>query len=144
MTTYSIGEVAKITGMTTHTLRYYEKEGLLPNIHKNSAGLRRFNDKDMAWLAILECLKSTGLPLKEIKHYLELSKEGDATLQERLRIFQKQKKHLEEQIRALHENMEKINFKIKYYEAALKDGEKDVLNKNNDLRQEGERLFNKI
>lgn len=141
MTTYSIGEVAQKTGLTTYTLRFYEKEGLLPNIRKNSAGLRRFSEDDLNWLSILECLKSTGLPLKEIKHYLELSKKGDATLHERMQIFKRQKNRLEEQIKVLQSNMEKIDFKIKYYQAALKDGEKEVFNKNSQLKDECKRLF---
>ena len=139
--TYSIGEVAKQIGVSTHTLRFYDKEGLLPDVHKNSAGLRRFTQEDVNWLKIMECLKSTGLPLKEIKHYLQLSKLGDATLQERLQIFQKQKQRLEEQIKELKNNMERINFKIKYYKAALHDGEADVFSKNDELQQERERLF---
>lgn len=141
MITYSIGEVAKKTGLSTYTLRFYEKEGLLPNIRKNSAGLRRFSEDDLNWLSVLECLKSTGLPLKEIKRYLELSKQGDATLQERMQIFERQKKRLDEQIKVLQSNMEKINFKIKYYQAAIKDGEKEVFNKNSSLKAERNRLF---
>ena len=141
MTTYSIGEVAKKTGLSTYTLRFYEKEGLLPNIRKNSAGLRRFSDDDLGWLAILDCLKSTGLPLKEIKRYFELSKLGDATLRERMQIFERQKNRLEEQIKVLQRNMEKINFKIKYYQAALRDGEKEVFSKNSQLDAERNRLF---
>ena len=141
MTTYSIGEVAKKTGLSTYTLRFYEKEGLLPNIRKNSAGLRRFSDDDLGWLSVLDCLKSTGLPLKEIKHYLELVKHGDVTLQERMHIFEQQKKRLEEQIKVLQSNMEKIDFKIRYYQAAIRDGEKDVFNKNSKLKAERNRLF---
>jgi len=139
--TYSIGEVAKQLGVSTHTLRFYDKEGLLPNVHKNSAGLRRFTQDDINWLKVMECLKSTGLPLKEIKYYLQLSKLGDATLQERLQIFQKQKQRLEQQIKDLQSNMERINFKIKYYKAAINDGEAAVFAKNGDLQQERERLF---
>lgn len=141
MITYSIGEVAKKTGLSTYTLRFYEKEGLLPNIRKNSAGLRRFSENDLNWLSVLDCLKSTGLPLKEIKRYLELSKQGDATLKERMQIFERQKKRLDEQIKVLQSNMEKINFKIKYYQAAIKDGEKEVFNKNSSLEAERNRLF---
>ena len=140
ITTYSIGEVAKLTGLSTYTLRFYEKEGLLPNIRKNSAGLRRFSEQDLAWLEILDCLKSTGLPLKEIKHYLELSKK-DNTVEERMLIFLRQKQRLEQQIQALQENMEKINFKIKYYEAAIKDGKSQVFSKNKALKDECNRLF---
>lgn len=141
MNTYSIGETAAKTGLSTHTLRFYEKEGLLPNIRKNSAGLRRFSEEDLNWLSIVGCLKSTGLPLKDIKRYLELSQKGDETLEERLQIFENQKNRLNEQIKLLQDNMEKINFKIKYYQAALQDGEKEVYNKNSNLKNERERLF---
>ncbi len=141
MKTYSIGEVAKRVGVTTYTLRFYEKEGLLPHIHKNSAGIRRFSEQDLNWLEIVECLKSTGLPLKEIKHYLELIKDGDSTLKERMQIFLAQKARLEHQIKALRDNMEKINFKIKYYKAAIKDGESQVYEKNEALKAERNRLF---
>lgn len=141
---YRIGEVAEILGITTYTLRYYEKERLLPRIRKNSAGLRCFTPEDLNWLQILECLKSTGLPLKEIRHYLELSQKGDATLNERLQIFQKQKNRLEKQISDLQVNMEKINFKIKYYEQALQKGEKNVYSNNQAFAKERDRLFKKI
>lgn len=141
MKTYSIGEVAAKTGLSTYTLRFYEKEGLLPNIRKNSAGLRRFSEDDLGWLYILDCLKSTGLPLKEIRHYFELIKRGDETLAERLQIFENQKIRLEKQIEILQNNMEKINFKIKYYQAAMRDGEKNVFDKNLSLKEERKRLF---
>lgn len=141
MNTYSIGEIAAKTGLSTHTLRFYEKEGLLPNIRKNSAGLRRFSEEDLNWLTVVGCLKSTGLPLKEIKHYLDLSQKGDETLEERLQIFEKQKNRLNEQIKLLQDNMEKINFKIKYYQEALISGEKEVYNKNAELKNERRRLF---
>lgn len=141
MTTYSIGEVAQRTGLTTYTLRYYEKEGLLPRIHKNMSGARRFNDHDLECLDVLECLKSTGLPLKEIKLYMELRQKGDITLKDRLQIFLRQKKRLEEQFQALNESMDKINFKIKYCEAAMEVGEDKVFEKNSELEAECKRLF---
>ncbi|MBR4106213.1 MAG: MerR family transcriptional regulator [Alphaproteobacteria bacterium] len=140
---YSIGQVAKITGLTTHTLRYYDKFGLLPSVGKNSAGLRRFTDDDLRWLNILECLKSTGLQLKDIKHYIDLSKQGDASLQERYQILLKQKKRVEEEMLKLKSNMEKLDFKIKYYETALKYGEKQVYNHNSYLRDAKDKLFKK-
>ena len=69
---YTIGQVARRMGVTAHTLRFYDKEGLLPNVRKNSAGIRRFSEEDLNWLGVLECLKSTGMQLKDIKHYLEI------------------------------------------------------------------------
>lgn len=141
---YSIGQVAKITGLTTHTLRYYDKLGLLPTVGKNSAGLRRFTDDDLRWLNILECLKSTGLQLKDIKHYIDLSKQGDNSLQERYQIFLKQKQRVEEEMLKLKSNMEKLEFKIKYYETALKCGEANVYSQAPELLKSRNRLFKKF
>ena len=80
---YSIGEVSKITGLTTHTLRYYDKEGLLPYIRKLKNGIREFSGDDLNWIKIIECLKSTRLQFKEIKKYIDFHEQGDKTLTER-------------------------------------------------------------
>ena len=104
---YSIGQVAKKTGLTTHTLRYYEKEGLLPFIKKSGSGLRVFSETDLDWLALIECLKGTGMPLKDIKQYIDWFIEGDATLHKRLDMFVRQKQKLEEQMAQLQKHMEK-------------------------------------
>jgi len=141
MKTYSIGEIAKFMGLTTHTLRFYDKEGLLPNVRKNSAGIRRFTEEDIDWLLVLDCLKSTGLPLKEIRHYFELAQQGSATLKERHDMFINQKQRIEQQMEALKRNMEKINFKIKYYEEAIKNGEENVFQMNKHLAEEKKRIF---
>ena len=141
MTTYSIGNVAKRTGLSTYTLRFYEKEGLLPTIYKNSAGLRRFSEQDLRWLKMIERLKSTGMSLKDIKHYLDLYKKGATTVLDRKKMILEQKAHLEEQMKALQENIERINFKIKYYEAAEEVGESRVFEKYPELKAEFERLF---
>ena len=141
MKTYSIGEVAKMMSVTTHTLRFYDKEGLLPNVRKNSAGLRRFTEDDINWLLILDCLKATGLPLKEIRHYIELAKQGSKTLSERREMFIHQKERVKQQMEVLSKNMEKIDFKIKYYDEAIKNGEENVYLKNKHLAEEKKRLF---
>ena len=64
---YSIGQVSKKTGLGVHTLRYYEKEGLLPFVSKTSSGLRTYSDNDLGWIKMIECLKATGMPLTGIK-----------------------------------------------------------------------------
>lgn len=89
---YSIGEAAKMVGLTAHTLRFYDKEGLLPFVKKTSSGLRAFTESDIEWLKIIECLKGTGLPLKQIKQYIDWCMEGDATIPQRLNMFIEQKK----------------------------------------------------
>ena len=139
---YSIGQVAQRTGLSTHTLRYYEKEGLLPFVKKSGSGLRVFSDSDLGWLAMIECLKETGMSLKGVKQYMYWYIEGDETLQNRLDMFRAQKTHIEEQIAQLQKHMEKINYKIKLYEEAVKKGSLDIASANKRLREERNRLFN--
>ena len=65
--TYTIGEMAKILGVTTSTLRYYDKEGVIPFVERSEGGQRIFKDDDISWLRVIECMKKTGMPLKDIK-----------------------------------------------------------------------------
>ncbi len=119
---YSIGQAAKKSGLTAHTLRYYEKEGLLPFVKKTSSGLRVFSETDLGWLSMIECLKDTGMPLKGIKQYIDWFIEGDATLPQRLEMFKTQKAKIEEQIVQYQKHLEKIKYKIKLYEEAVRLG----------------------
>lgn len=138
---YSIGQVAKKLGLTAHTLRYYNKEGLLPYVKKGSSGARVFDDEDIDWLIIVECLKGTGMKLKDIKKYINLCQEGDSTVGMRLELFRQQKKQLEEKLKQLQGYMEKIDFKIAYYAEAVANGGVDECKKNKCLMAEKERLF---
>lgn len=138
---YTIGQVAKKLGWTAHTLRYYDKEGLLPFVKKGSSGARIFEEDDIDWLLILECLKATGMQLKDIKKYMDLCLVGDATLQERLNMFKKQRIKIEEQMLQLNQYMEKIDFKIAYYTEAVKNGSTDIYEKNKCLAEAKKRIF---
>ena len=138
---YSICQVAQKIGLTTHTLRYYDKEGLLPFVHKNSAGLRVFSEEDIDWLVVIECLKGTGMQLKDIKQYIDWCQEGDKTISKRLEMFKRQKHKLEEQQKLLRQYMEKINYKIAYYTEAEAKGSIDEAKKNQFLTAEKERIF---
>lgn len=122
---YSIGQVAKKTGLGVHTLRYYEKEGLLPLVRKSGSGLRIYSDSDIGWLGMIECLKGTGMTLKGIKQYIDWYIEGDSTLEQRLEMFKRQKVKLEEQLAELQKNMAKIDYKISLYTEAVKVGSLD-------------------
>ena len=115
---YSIGQVAKKTGLGVHTLRYYEKEGLLPFVRKSGSGLRIYSDSDIGWLGMIECLKG-------IKQYIDWYIEGDSTLEQRLEMFKRQKVKLEEQLAELQKNMAKIDYKISLYTEAVKVGSLD-------------------
>lgn len=88
---YTVGEMAKMAGITASTLRYYDKEGLLPPIERTSGGIRMFREEDVEWLHLIECLKKTGMPLKEIKLFVDWVKEGDSTIQSRLELIDRQR-----------------------------------------------------
>lgn len=117
---YSIAEVAERTNLTAHTLRYYEKEGLLPFVHRSDSGNRDFIDKDLEWLELICCLKKTGMPIKKIKEYIELCLEGDSTLEVRRQIFLNHREEVVNGIADLQKNLEKIDCKINYYHSACK------------------------
>ena len=134
-------QVAKKMGLTAHTLRYYDKEGLLPFVKKNSSGLRMLSDEVIDRLVVIEWLKGSGMQLKDIKQYIDWCQEGDATIGRRLEMFKRQKAKLEEQLRQLQQYMEKINYKIAYYTEAAAKGSVDQAQKNKNLAAERERIF---
>ncbi|MDO7908770.1 MerR family transcriptional regulator [Paenibacillus sp. JX-17] len=123
---YSISEAAKELDLTPYTLRYYDKEGLLPFVERTSSGIRRFKKSDIDALKIIECLKSTGMPIKEIKHFIDWCSAGDSTLQQRYDMFIERKAAVEAQMRELQKTMEVIEHKCFYYKSALEAGTEDI------------------
>lgn len=119
---YSIGEVSKLTGLSVPTLRYYDKEGLIPNINRNENGLRDFSEQDLGTINIVTCIKGAGASIKEIREYMELCQLGDSTLELRKQFFIEKKSDIEEQMRQLNEIMKTVEMKIKYYEDAIEAG----------------------
>lgn len=123
---YTVGEMAKCLGVPSSTLRYYDKEGLLPFVERSSNGIRVFHERDYEWLQIISCLKKTGMSLKDIRKYISLAMEGDGTIDERLELFKNQRKALEAQMAELQCAMDVLNFKCWYYETAKKAGTVEV------------------
>lgn len=126
MRTYTIGDAAKIMGVAPSTLRYYDKEGLLPFVERDANGRRVFKEADFEWLANINCMKNAGAPIADIRRYAELCRQGDATLQERLQIFLDRKRIVQEQMEALNCLMETIDHKIWYYNKAIEAGTESV------------------
>ena len=81
---YTVGEMAKLLGVTASTLRYYDKEGLLPFVERSSGGIRMFRESDIEWLRVIECMKKAGMSIKDIRQYIELALKGDDTIELRL------------------------------------------------------------
>ena len=138
---YSISQVAKKFNLTAYTLRYYDKLGLLPTVGKSSSGLRRFSENDLNCVAMIECLKETGLTLKEIRDYFALAIKGDETIDARMQMMINQKKRVEEEIKSLRRNLKKIEFKIKYYQTAKAVGETNVYTEYPQMLAEHDKLF---
>ena len=117
--TYTVGQMAKMLGLAGSTLRYYDKEGLLPFVERSSGGIRMFREKDYEWLQIIECLKKAGMSIKDIKKYIVLLQQGDSTIQERLELFQQQRTVLLEQMASLQQTLNTLDYKCWYYETAF-------------------------
>lgn len=126
MNTYSIGEVANELNLTVYTLRYYDKEGLMPFVDRTPSGTRVFKESDIEALKIIECLKSTGMPIKEIKAFIDWCSEGDSTLKQRYEMFMERKANVEAQMEELKKTMELIEHKCWYYKTAIDAGTEDI------------------
>ena len=124
---YTISEAAQKTGLPPSTIRYYDKEGLLPNI-KRKNGIRVFEDMDLRLMGLLTCLKNTGMPIKRIRDYVELTSKGDETLQERYEIIKAQRQFVLDQIEQLQYYLEELDFKDWYYNKALAAGSESTIN----------------
>ncbi|QKY69859.1 MerR family transcriptional regulator [Lentibacillus sp. CBA3610] len=136
--TYSISEVANKLNLTVYTLRYYDKEGLMPFVERTTGGKRVFKDSDVELLNVIECLKSSGLPIKDIKNFIEWLSEGDSTLKQRYDMFIERKAAVEKQMAELRKTMDLIEHKCSYYKTALEAGTEDV-HKDNKM---GKSVFN--
>ena len=119
---YTIKQTAELLGLTTVTLRYYDKEGLLPFVQRSESGYRLFSDDDIAMLRVIECLKKTGMPIKDIRRFCEWAQMGDDSLRERHQMFLERKQAVEAQMVELQETLDFINHKCWYYETALEAG----------------------
>lgn len=119
---YTVGEMARRLGVPASTIRYYDKEGLLPFVGRSSGGIRAFTEKDFEWLRIIECLKKTGMSLKDIREYIELAMQGDETIARRLELFRKQRTVLETRMAELQQTMDTLDYKCWFYETAAARG----------------------
>lgn len=123
---YTIKEAARVMNVPTSTIRYYDREGLLPFMGRSEAGYRVFTEGDLAMLRTIDCLKRTGMPIKEIRTFVELARQGDASLQARYDLFVERRAAVLEQMRELEATLELIEHKCRYYAKALEAGTEAV------------------
>lgn len=122
----TIGQVAAITNIPISTLRYYDKEGLLPNL-KRSQGVRNFDEESITSLKVIECLKKSGLQINDIRQFMAWCQEGSTTYTKRLNLFKKQYQEIKRQIQKLKKTKAMLDFKVWYYTKALKTGTEENL-----------------
>ena len=119
---YTVGEMAKRLDVPASTLRYYDKEGLLPFVARSPGGMRMFQDTDLEWLKVIGCLKKAGMSIKNIRVYIELAMQGDETIDQRLELFRNQREVLRNRLAELQETMETLEYKCWFYETAQEAG----------------------
>lgn len=132
---YTIKQAAEIMNVTPTTLRYYDKQGLLPFMERKESGYRIFSENDILMLRVIECLKKSGMSIKEIRQFSKWVQMGDASLQERYEMFLERKRTVETQLAELQETLEFINHKCWYYETAIEAGTEKIHFKGNNTEK---------
>lgn len=125
---YTIGQVSEMFGLPISTLRYYDKQGLFSGMERTS-GIRKFGNREIETLRLIECLKKSGLEIKDIKQFMDWCVEGTATYPQRKELFEKQKKTVEAEIEHMNKVLDMIKFKCWYYEQAMQNGSEEQVQK---------------
>ncbi|WP_020619889.1 MerR family transcriptional regulator [Paenibacillus daejeonensis] len=116
---YTINEVATICDISVHTIRFYDKEGLLPFVTRNSTGNRQFSDSDLEVIKLICCLKNTGMQVKDIKHYIALCMQGKETASVRRELMRNHRKAVLRQIEDFKKSLNVVDLKIAFYDQYL-------------------------
>lgn len=139
---YTIGQVSEMFHIPVSTLRYYDKEGLFPQLQRSS-GIRRFDEQELEALRVIECLKKSGMEIRDIRQFMEWCAQGSETYGQRLELFRKQKEAVETEIRKMEKTLDMLRFKCWYYEQAVKDGSEERLKEMlpNSLPEEIQKIY---
>ena len=117
---YGIREVCQRTGLTAHTLRFYEKEGLLTGVRRSPGGFRQYSDEDLEALGLICCLKNTGMSLQEIARFVRLTHEGDCTLSERVEMLRTCRENVLARMAEMQRYLDKVNWKLNFFSERLR------------------------
>jgi DNA-binding transcriptional MerR regulator len=124
--TYTIQQAAGATGLTEHTLRYYERIGLIHPIQRGDNGHRAYCDDDIGWIDFLNKLRATGMSIQDMLRYAELQREGDDTLPERVEMLKALRTQLEAHIDDLNDHLGVIRYKIEFYEGVIAESSRET------------------
>lgn len=115
----TISEVSRKYDISQDTLRYYERIGLLPAVHRNESGIRDYTEEDCNWVDFIKCLRNAGLPIEVLIEYVALFKQGDSTIEARKELFLEQRRRLIEKMENIQKTLERLDYKIAKYEQHL-------------------------
>ncbi|MFF8711106.1 MerR family transcriptional regulator [Streptomyces sp. NPDC015184] len=121
---YTISEVAAFTGLTAHTLRWYERIGLMPHVDRSHTGQRRFTNRDLDWLTFVGKLRLTGMPVADMVRYAELLREGEHTFEQRQELLEATRRDVRTRIAELQDTLAVLDYKIDFYASARRAPER--------------------
>ena len=124
---YTIGQVSEMFGLPISTLRYYDKEGFFPNLERKG-NIRHFSENELEAIHVIECLKQSGLEIKDIKQFFEWVTAGPSSSEKRKELFEMRKLMVKDEIKKLEKSLAMLEFKCWYYDTAIKDGNEDGIN----------------
>lgn len=122
----TIAEVGKKYGLTADTLRYYERIGLLPAVHRNSSGNRDYTEEDCRWIQFIKCMRSAGLSIEVLIEYVNLFQKGNETIEARKELLLEQRKQIVEKIEELQGTLDYLDKKIDGYEERMLKFEEEL------------------
>ena len=121
-----IAEVSKEYGISADTLRYYERIGLLPHVHRNQSGIRDFDETDLARVQFIKCMRGANVSIEALIEYMHLFEQGDSTLHVRKEILEEQRDLLKERMAEMQAGLDRLNYKIEHYEDLIVQDEKNM------------------
>ena len=125
----TIAEVSRKYDLTQDTIRYYEKEGLIPTVPRTESGIRNFDEESCNWIEFIKCMRNAGLEIEVLKEYVKLFREGKSTVTKRKELLQKQREKLLEKQKNINETIDRLNYKIKLYDDIEAGKRKDFMEK---------------
>lgn len=121
-----IAEVSKQFNLSADTLRYYERLGLIPGVHRNQSGIRDYTDEDCRWIEFIKCMRGAGLPIEVLIEYVALFQQGDATVEARKELLIEQRNQLIARMADMQETLDRLNYKIERYEHSVVPAEHEL------------------
>lgn len=118
----TIKEVCSKFNVTADTLRYYERVGVIPEVHRTSGGIRDYTEEDVKWVANAICFRSAGMPIEMLIEYVRMFREGEHTIEARCNLLKEARERILEERRKYDEALEKLDYKIGKYEEAVRTG----------------------